>query len=101
MLDYCIDHYDIDGASLAYGEKEALGQAVAGAGKELTEYMLEHYTGLIELAEPDQVMKAGNVPLLRYLLENACGRKMKGILLSGGKPIRHSSSGAQAIFSSP
>lgn len=31
--------------------------------------MLEHYTGLIELAEPDQVMKAGNVPLLRYLLE--------------------------------
>ena len=69
MLDYCIDHYDIDGASLAYGEKEALGQAVAGAGKELTEYMLEHYTGLIELAEPDQVMKAGNVPLLRYLLE--------------------------------
>lgn len=69
MLDYCIDHYDIDGARLAYGEKEALGQAVAGAGKELTEYMLEHYTGLIELAEPDQVMKAGNVPLLRYLLE--------------------------------
>ena len=69
MLDYCIDHYDIDGASLAYGEKEALGQAVAGEGKELTEYMLEHYTGLIELAEPDQVMKAGNVPLLRYLLE--------------------------------
>ena len=45
MLDYCIDHYDIDGASLAYGEKEALGQAVAGEGKELTEYMLEHYTG--------------------------------------------------------
>ena len=41
MLDYCIDHYDIDGASLAYGEKEALGQAVAGEGKELTEYMLE------------------------------------------------------------
>ena len=38
-------------------------------GKELTEYMLEHYTGLIEFAEPDQVMKAGNVPLLRYLLE--------------------------------
>ena len=68
MLDYCIDHYDIDGASLAYGEKEALGQAIAGAGEELTEYMIEHYPGLIELAEAEQVMKAGNIPMLRHLL---------------------------------
>ena len=68
MLDYCIDHYDIDNMGLAYGEKEALGQAIAGAGEELTEYMIEHYPGLIELAEAEQVMKAGNIPMLRHLL---------------------------------
>ena len=59
-------------------------------------------------------------PLFRYanLMTRICGAtsyellaqdfnkavqspKIKGILLSGGKPIRHSSSGVQAIFSSP
>ena len=45
-----------------------MGQAIAGAGEELTEYMIEHYPGLIELAEAERVMKAGNVPLLRHLL---------------------------------
>ncbi len=69
MLDYCIDHYDIDNMGLTHTEKkEALGQAIAGAGEELTEYMIEHYPGLIELAEAEQVMKAGNIPMLRHLL---------------------------------
>ena len=57
----CIDHYDIDNMGLAYGEKEALGQAIAGAGEELTEYM--RAAGL-------EVYQAGKEEPLCYNKEN-------------------------------
>lgn len=77
MLDYCISNYEckIDicldsmGSTINYqGEIEALGQLIAGAGEELTCHMIQHYPELIRLVQPEQVIKAGNAPLLRHLI---------------------------------
>lgn len=58
---------DVEGRS---AWKEAWGQAIAGADKEMTLYIIKYHPDMLTMTSVEQAVKAGNVELLEYLCKD-------------------------------
>lgn len=58
---------DVEGRS---AWREALGQAIVGAGKEMTLHIIKHHPDMLAATSVEQAVKAGNVELLEYLCKD-------------------------------
>ena len=70
MLEWYAEKYHEVPSSAGFNgeDREALGKAIAGAGKEMSEHILEYHVELLEYVRIEQVLKAGNPQLLDYFL---------------------------------
>lgn len=50
--------------------REALGQAIAGADKEMTLHIIKHHPDMLAATSVEQAVKAGNVELLEYMCKD-------------------------------